>query len=39
MDDYLIGDANNNTFFPLSGNDIIEGGGGYDMLSYSNTNI
>lgn len=32
--DRMTGDANNNTFFGLGGNDIIDGGAGFDTVRY-----
>jgi Ca2+-binding RTX toxin-like protein len=36
FDDHLIGDENNNSFLPGSGNDIVEGLGGNDTFTTSN---
>ena len=38
-DDTLIGDANDNVFRPLGGNDTIDGGGGSDWIVYSEAMI
>ncbi|WP_398483389.1 beta strand repeat-containing protein, partial [Tardiphaga sp.] len=36
FDDTLLGDANNNIFQGLAGNDYIDGRGGFDIAQYSN---
>ena len=39
LSDTFVGDANNNTFQPLLGNDSIDGGGGYDEVNYAGSNV
>jgi Ca2+-binding RTX toxin-like protein len=36
FDDTLTGDAADNTFEPMAGNDVVDGGAGNDTLNYSN---
>jgi Ca2+-binding RTX toxin-like protein len=39
QNDQLIGGSNDETFQPGGGTDIIDGGGGFDVLAYSNVDL